>query len=108
MEDDLLQILKQDGAKIIYCSTKVILDKVCDFLSEQLIEYCTYFAGLNESYKKQNSEKFLFGRTNLIVATSAFGLGINKPNVRCVILYGCSPDIETYYQEMVNILILFL
>ncbi|WP_456275793.1 DNA helicase RecQ [Bacillus sp. AK128] len=84
---------------IIYASTRKDVDKVHGFLAKQGYLVSKYHAGLNEEARKMAQEAFLFDQTDIMVATNAFGMGINKSNVRFVIHYQVPRNIESYYQE---------
>lgn len=87
------------SAGIIYASTRKEVDEVYTWLNNQNFPAVRYHAGLSESERQHNQEQFLFDEIPLMVATNAFGMGINKPNVRFVIHYGMPATIESYYQE---------
>lgn len=97
----LLKYLKNNPTQsgIIYASTRKMVEKIGTFLQEKQIAAVIYHAGLSEHVRRQNQEDFLFERANVIVATNAFGMGINKSNVRFVIHAQTPGSIEAYYQE---------
>lgn len=97
----LLEILRQaEGCNtIIYCSTRKNTDKVYDFLKENGFKAAEYHAGLSDEERCTAQEDFIFDRANVIVATNAFGMGIDKSDVSLVVHYNMPKDIESYYQE---------
>ena len=84
---------------IIYCATRKNVEEVCERLNHLGIAATKYHAGLSDEERKQNQESFLFDEVPLIVATNAFGMGIDKPNVRFVLHYNMPKNMEGYYQE---------
>ena len=88
-----------DGAGIIYVSTRARVDDLSQFLLEQDIKAVSYHAGMEPSDRKWVQDNFMSGKAKVIVATNAFGLGINKPDIRFVIHYDMPGTIEAYYQE---------
>ena len=90
---------RQGQCGIIYCSTRKNVEDVCSFLQEEGISATRYHAGLEAAERADNQENFLFGRTLVMVATNAFGMGIDKPDVRYVVHYNMPRDMESYYQE---------
>lgn len=84
---------------IIYASTRKDVDKVYDFLISKGHSVSKYHAGLPEVERKASQEAFLYDQTDIMVATNAFGMGINKSNVRYVIHFQLPRNIESYYQE---------
>lgn len=97
----LLKILQKHQGQngIVYCSTRKAVDEICAFLCEHQCTATRYHAGLTAEERQQNQEAFLFDACNIIVATSAFGMGIDKSDVRFVVHYNMPMDIESYYQE---------
>jgi ATP-dependent DNA helicase RecQ len=89
-----------DQSGIIYCFSRRQVDELADQLAQRGASVCPYHAGLDESTRKHNQEAFIRDDVQIIVATIAFGMGINKPNVRFVIHYDLPKSIEEYYQEM--------
>ena len=89
----------QDESGIIYCATKKNVDKLYTLLNEQGISAGRYHAGLSNDERKQNQENFTYDRIRVMVATNAFGMGIDKSNVRYVLHYNMPQSLEYYYQE---------
>lgn len=88
-----------DGTGIIYVGTRARVDNLLQFLLEQNIEAVSYHAGMEPSDRKWVQDNFMSGKAKVIVATNAFGLGIDKPDIRFVIHYDMPGTIEAYYQE---------
>lgn len=84
---------------IVYCSTRKNVEEICGILLECGIAATRYHGGLSAGERKKNQEDFLYDRSSVMVATNAFGMGIDKSNVRFVIHYNMPKDIESYYQE---------
>lgn len=84
---------------IIYCSTRKTVKEVCDNLTRDHYSATRYHAGLSEKERTTNQESFLYDRKTIMVATNAFGMGIDKSNVSFVIHYNMPKNIESYYQE---------
>ena len=89
--------LEQSG--IIYCGTRKKVDEVTHFLQENDISALPYHAGMKDVERTANQEAFTYDRARVIVATTAFGMGIDKPDVRYVIHYNMPGNIEDYYQQ---------
>ena len=94
-----LLALRKDKSGIVYCSTRKEVDQVCSFLLDRSFAAARYHAGLPDSLRKQNQEDFLYDRKTVMVATNAFGMGIDKSNVSYVIHYNMPQSMESYYQE---------
>jgi len=90
----------KDQSGIIYVSTRKEADNIYENLLENKISAARYHAGLPDAERKQNQEDFVYDRVNVMVATNAFGMGIDKSNVRFVIHYNMPKNIEGYYQEI--------
>ena len=88
---------KQSG--IIYCSTRKAVEAVCDMLQANDLPATRYHAGLDDDERRVNQEDFVYDRAPIMVATNAFGMGIDKSNVSYVLHYNMPKDIESYYQE---------
>lgn len=100
-DNDMLDyVLSHKGESgIIYCSTRKNVDKVYDILKRNGVPAARYHAGLDNETRKSNQESFIYDETPVIVATNAFGMGIDKSNVRYVLHYNMPQCIENYYQE---------
>ena len=84
---------------IIYCLTRRLVEEVCDRLNADGVNATRYHAGLSDEERRQNQEDFIFDVKPVMVATNAFGMGIDKSNVNFVIHYNMPKNIESYYQE---------
>ena len=94
-----LLALRKDKSGIVYCSTRKEVDQVCSFLLDRNFAAARYHAGLPDELRKRNQEDFLYDRKTVMVATNAFGMGIDKSNVSYVIHYNMPQSMESYYQE---------
>ncbi len=84
---------------IVYCATRKTVESVCENLRQCGMAATRYHAGLGDAERKQNQEDFVYDRARLMVATNAFGMGIDKSNVAFVVHYNMPKNIESYYQE---------
>ncbi len=84
---------------IIYVATRKEVDKLYSVLKDRGLAVGRYHAGMNDQERKDNQEKFIYDDIAVIVATNAFGMGIDKSNVRFVIHYNMPKNMESYYQE---------
>ncbi|MQS76903.1 DNA helicase RecQ [Companilactobacillus halodurans] len=89
-----------DESGIIYAGRREDVDNIYSFLQKNGVKVGRYHAGLSDKERHQQQEDFLFDRINVIVATNAFGMGINKTNVRYVLHFTVPGTIESYYQEV--------
>ena len=98
---ELLDLVLKEGsnAGIVYCSTTRQVDETARLLQSRGIRAAAYHAKLDADTRRQNQDDFLYDRVQVMVATNAFGMGIDKPNVRFVIHYNMPKDLESYYQE---------
>ena len=90
---------RRDRSGIVYCATRSGVEKICDLLCQRGIPATRYHAGLSEEERQRNQDDFQFDRKTVMVATNAFGMGIDKSNVSFVIHYNRSKSLEAYYQE---------
>ncbi|SKB86528.1 ATP-dependent DNA helicase RecQ [Lachnospiraceae bacterium] len=84
---------------IVYCGTRKNVEKVADRLIKDGFSAAAYHAGMSEEDRSRNQEAFINGEVQIMVATNAFGMGIDKPDVRFVVHYNMPKDMESYYQE---------
>ncbi|MGR3317303.1 MAG: DNA helicase RecQ, partial [Candidatus Anammoxibacter sp.] len=97
-----IEFLKKfpDRSGIIYCFSRKQVDELYETLNDEGYSVRPYHAGLNDTDRKDNQELFIRDDVQIIVATIAFGMGINKPNIRFIIHYDLPKSIESYYQEI--------
>ncbi len=88
---------KQSG--IVYCLTRKYVEEVYERLKEDGFSVTKYHAGLSDGERKTNQEDFIYSRAEIMVATNAFGMGIDKSDVRFVVHYNMPKNMESYYQE---------
>jgi ATP-dependent DNA helicase RecQ len=90
---------RRDKSGIIYCSTRKTVEELCRALSAHNFAATRYHAGLEDRERQRNQDDFIYDRKTVMVATNAFGMGIDKSNVSFVIHYNMPKNIESYYQE---------
>ena len=98
---DIIKFIRQNPGKsgIIYCLSRKKVEELAELLNINGIKAAPYHAGLDARTRAENQDKFLMEEVDVIVATIAFGMGIDKPDVRFVIHYDIPKSIEGYYQE---------
>ncbi len=100
-DDYVLEYIKKNpnDSGIIYCATRKNVDTLYELLSGAGIPVTRYHAGMNNEDRKESQDDFIYDRSPVIIATNAFGMGIDKSNVRFVIHYNMPQSMENYYQE---------
>ena len=101
VDKDIIKFIKQHTGKsgIIYCLSRKKVEELAEILKANDIKAAAYHAGLESTLRSQTQDDFLMERIDVIVATIAFGMGIDKPDVRFVIHYDIPKSLEGYYQE---------
>ncbi|MCD8181109.1 MAG: DNA helicase RecQ [Firmicutes bacterium] len=99
--DELYDILNahKNQSAIVYCSTRKTVEEVCDALNTLGYSATRYHAGLTAEERAKNQDDFIYDRRRVMVATNAFGMGIDKSNVYLVVHFNMPKNIESYYQE---------
>jgi ATP-dependent DNA helicase RecQ len=99
-DDALVHLLrKNDGLAVVYASTRRAVERIAMLLDQARIPAAAYHAGLDDEHRHRVQDSFMREDVRAIVATNAFGMGIDKPNVRLVIHYAMPGTLEAYYQE---------
>ncbi len=100
-DTEVLEYIKNHptDSGIIYCNTRNNVDELQELLNQEGIEAARYHAGMNDTDRNRNQEDFIYDRRPVMIATNAFGMGIDKSNVRYVIHYNMPKNMESYYQE---------
>jgi ATP-dependent DNA helicase RecQ len=101
VDKDIIKFIKQHSGKsgIIYCLSRKKVEELAEILKANDIKAAAYHAGLESTLRSQTQDDFLMEEIDVIVATIAFGMGIDKPDVRFVIHYDIPKSLEGYYQE---------
>lgn len=100
-DKDIVRYIRQNLGKsgIVYCLSRKKVEEMAEFLNINGIKALPYHAGLDAKTRSENQDRFLMEDVNVIVATIAFGMGIDKPDIRFVIHYDIPKSVEGYYQE---------
>src|SRR5665648_642431 len=100
-KDQIIRMIKSNPGKsgIIYCLSRKKVEEIAELLQVNGIKALAYHAGMDSATRSANQDKFLMEEVDVIVATIAFGMGIDKPDVRYVIHYDIPKSLEGYYQE---------
>ncbi len=99
-DDALVQLLREtDGLAVVYAATRRAVERIATLLERARIKAAAYHAGLDDERRHAVQDAFMTEKVRAIVATNAFGMGIDKPNVRLVVHYAMPGTLEAYYQE---------
>lgn len=99
-DDALVRVLRErSGLAIVYASTRKAVERIAQLLQQARLPSLTYHAGLDDAHRREVQERFMREEVRAIVATNAFGMGIDKANVRLVIHHAMPGTLEAYYQE---------
>ena len=99
-QGELLRLLQEiEGDGIVYAATVKHVEEVTKFLQQEGFEVLAYHGRLNAARRKEAQERFMAGELEAIVATNAFGMGIDRPDIRFVVHYDLPASLEAYYQE---------
>jgi ATP-dependent DNA helicase RecQ len=96
---DLLRTRQEDGVAIVYASTRKTVERIATMLQHAKVKAIAYHAGLDDEHRAEVQDAFMTERSRVIVATNAFGMGIDKSNVRLVVHHAMPGTLEAYYQE---------
>ena len=98
----LVEFLRRfpDQSGIVYCATRRRVDELSSQLQSLKLSTLPYHAGLSDEQRRRNQEKFIADDVQIMVATIAFGMGINKPNIRFIVHYDLPKNVESYYQQI--------
>lgn len=101
VEKDIIKFIRSQAGKsgIIYCLSRKKVEELAETLVVNGVSALAYHAGMDSAVRSENQDKFLMEKVEVIVATIAFGMGIDKPDVRYVIHYDIPKSLEGYYQE---------
>lgn len=101
-EQFILSYIKERLGKsgIIYASTRAEVEKLATFLTDNEVENVIYHGGLGKKERNENQQKFISDEVKIVIATNAFGMGIDKPDIRYIIHFNLPGDLESYYQEI--------
>jgi len=96
----LVRVLRDTpGLAVVYASTRRTVERITNVLNDARVAAVAYHAGLDDAHRREVQDAFMKERVRVIVATNAFGMGIDKPNVRLVVHYAMPGTLEAYYQE---------
>ena len=99
-DEALVGVLRESpGLAVVYASTRRTVERITNLLNDARITAVGYHAGLDDAHRREVQDAFMKERARVIVATNAFGMGIDKPNVRLVVHYAMPGTLEAYYQE---------
>jgi ATP-dependent DNA helicase RecQ len=96
---ELFQLIRSGGSGIVYCLSRRQVNELAQRLQKDGVSALPYHAGLEDSVRQNNQNRFIRDDVQIMVATIAFGMGINKPDVRFVVHYDIPRSLESYYQE---------